>query len=387
MAKDLKDILTRGVHDITVRKDLERKLASGKKLRIKHGVDPTTNDLHLGYAVVYRKLRAFQELGHTVIFLIGDFTGRFGDPTDKEKSRKMRKRYEVEEAAKSYIKQVSVMLDVNKLEIRSNGEWYDKMSAEELLRLMSEFTVQQMLERDMFEKRLKQGKPIGLHEPVYPVLQAWDSYKLEADATVIGTDQTFNELQARVIQERNRQTPQDVMSIKILVGTDGKQKMSQSLGNDIPITATPEDMYGKIMSIPDSAIADYYELLTDVPLDEINKIVKDAKEVMKHKKKLAKLIVSQFHSPTHAEIAGAIFQTTIQKKETPKDIEVVNFNPKNFQDAVAHLFKLSKSEARRIIEQKGIHVDEKTLVDPLADAPEGIYKKGKRHFVRLKKKK
>lgn len=389
MKKDLNDLLTRGVHDVTVRKSLEKKLASGKKLRIKHGVDPTTKDLHLGYAVVYRKLRAFQELGHTVIFLIGDFTGRFGDPTDKEKTRQMRSKHDVEEAAQSYIDQVGKMLDLKKLEIRRNSEWYDSMSAERLLQLMSEFTVQQMLERDMFEKRMKQGRPIGLHEPVYPVLQAWDSFQLKSDVTVIGTDQTFNELQARVIQERHDQAPQDVMSMNILVGTDGVQKMSQSLGNAIPITASPEDMYGKIMSIPDSALGQYFELLTDISLDEIKTIVKDKKNVMESKKRLAKLIVSDFHSEKLSKQAQDQFESVIQKKEIPDQIETFEISAKNLTSTLsvsAQMFGLSKSEIQRLIQQGAISRDGVVIKDPFEKPKEGVYKKGKRHFKRLKKK-
>ena len=191
------DLLTRGVADLIVRKDLEQLLKSGKKLRIKHGVDPTKPDLHLGHAVIYRKLRQFQDMGHTVIFLVGDFTARFGDPTDKAKSRNLRTKAEVEEAAQSYIDQVGRILDKKKLEVRRNSEWYENMKAEELLKIMSNFTVARMLERDMFDKRMKAGETIGLHEPVYPVLQAYDSVMLKSDVTVIGTDQTFNELQAR----------------------------------------------------------------------------------------------------------------------------------------------------------------------------------------------
>jgi len=386
MKKDLQDILTRGVHDITVKKDLEKKLESGKKLRVKHGVDPTTADLHLGYAVVYRKLRALQDMGHTIVFLIGDFTGRFGDPTDKEKARIMRSKHDVEKAAKSYIDQIGIMLDTRKLEIRRNAEWYDKMSAERLLQLMSEFTVARMLERDMFQKRIKEGKEIGLHEPVYPLLQAWDSVQLKFDLTVIGTDQTFNELQARTLQERHGQSPQDVMSMNILVGTDGVHKMSQSLGNDIPLTASPEDMFGKIMSIPDSVVASYYELLTDVDLADIKSIAEDTKHIMKNKKRLAKLIVSEFHGEKGAEKGQKHFESVIQGKGEPDDIETIPVQAKTITEAVAELFSVSKSEARRLIEQGGITLDGKVIKDGSETPREGVYKKGKRHFKRLKKK-
>ena len=383
------DLLTRGVHQITVAKHLEASLAKGEKLRIKHGVDPTTADLHLGYAVVYRKLRAFQELGHTIVFLIGDFTARFGDPTDKEKTRVMRTKDEVEAAAKSYIDQIGLMLDVSKLEIRRNGEWYDNMSAEQLLRIMSEFTVARMLERDMFEKRMKQGKEIGLHEPVYPVLQAYDSVMLKSDCTVIGTDQTFNELQARILQERNGQEPQDVMSLDILVGTDGVQKMSQSLGNSIPLKAEPADMFGKIMSIPDAALEQYLVLLTDVPLDEVKRIARDKKKIMDNKKMLARLIVEQFHSKDAAEKAEEQFEKVIQHKGVPNEIETFEIPAKNFTSITAvsaQMFGLSKSEIQRLIQQGAISRDGVVIKDPFEKPKEGVYKKGKRHYKKLKKK-
>lgn len=381
------DILTRGVHDITVKKDLLKKLSSGKKLRIKHGVDPTTADLHLGYAVIYRKLRAFQKLGHTIVFLVGDFTARFGDPTDKEKTRLMRDREEVYEAAKSYIEQISTMLDVDSLEIRRNGEWYDKMSAEELLRIMSKFTVARMLERDMFQKRIQQGKEIGLHEPVYPVLQAYDSVMLKSDLTVIGTDQTFNELQARPLQQQFSQIPQDVMSMQILVGTDGVQKMSQSLGNGIPVKAEPDDMYGKIMSIPDSAIAQYYTLLTDVPLEEIKKIEKDKKNAMDNKKRLAELIVEDFHGKEAAKEAAKQFEQVIQNKERPEIIEEMTVPTlTTISGTVSCLFGVSNSESKRLIEQGAIKFNGNIVKDPNQMGVEGVYQKGKRHFKRLKKK-
>lgn len=380
--KDFNDILERGVSDITVRKSLEAKLRSGKKLRIKHGVDPTTADLHLGYAVIYRKLRALQELGHTVIFLVGDFTGRFGDPTDKGKTREMRSKHDVEVAAKSYIDQVGLMLDTKKLEIRRNSEWYDKMSAERLLQIMSEFTVARMLERDMFAKRMKQGKEIGLHEPVYPVLQAWDSVELKSDATVIGTDQMFNELQARGLQERHGQAPQDVMSMDILVGTDGVQKMSQSLGNSISITAEPADMFGKIMSIPDGIVGMYFKLLTDVSDREI-KDIKKSRNWMEAKKKLASLIVEQFHGKKGAGAGLKHFESVIQGKKEPENIQTKNIQGKDLKtnvDMVSFLFEISKSEARRLILQNAIECDGKKVVDPAKRPLHGVYKKGRRHY-------
>ncbi len=247
----IKEVLTRGVEEVIVRESLEKKLKSGKVLRIKHGVDPTTSDLHIGHAVSYEKLRLLQEMGHKIVFLIGDFTARFGDPTEKLEARTLRKKEEIKDLSQNYIKQISVFLDIKKTEIRRNSQWYDKMSAGELLRLMSHFSTQRMLERDMFEERKKKGLEIVLHEPVYPVLQGYDSVMLKSDLTVNGTDGIFNELQGRKLQKDFGQAPQDIIATSILVGTDGKQKMSQSLGNFIGITEKPNEQYGKVMSIPD----------------------------------------------------------------------------------------------------------------------------------------
>lgn len=377
------DLLTRGVADLIVRKDLESLLKSGKKLRIKHGVDPTKPDLHLGHAVIYRKLRQFQDLGHTIIFLVGDFTARFGDPTDKVKSRNLRSKAEVEEAAQSYIDQVGRILDKKKLEVRRNSEWYEDMKAEELLKIMSHFTVSRMLERDMFEKRRKAGEEIGLHEPVYPVLQAYDSVMLQSDLTVIGTDQTFNELQARPLQEFFGQKPQQVMSMSILVGTDGKQKMSKTLGNAIRLLDSPEDTFGKIMSLPDKAMPSYAELLTDLEPKEFF----EPKDPRAAKVQLAEAIVEEFHGAKTAAAAAQHFDRVITKKEVPDNIPEEAFSVgQSVAQVLAKVFSTSTSALRSAIEQGGISFDGKLLKNPNEPAKPGVYKKGKRHYVRLKKK-
>lgn len=378
------ELLTRGVAAIVVRKDLTTLLETGKPLRIKHGVDPTRPDLHLGHAAMYRKLRQFQDLGHTVIFLIGDFTARFGDPTDKVKSRVMHDKAEVEQAAKSYIDQVGKILDASKLEIRRNSEWYDRMSAEELLRIMSNFTVARMLERDMFEKRRKSGEEIGLHEPVYPVLQAYDSVMLQSDLTVIGSDQTFNELQARPLQEFFGQKPQQVMSLKLLVGTDGKQKMSKSLDNHIGITDAPEDMFGKLMSLPDSAMETYAEMLTDLPVRDFVA----PKNPRQAKALLAQTIVSQFHGAKAGGQALEHFEHVFTKKQTP--VEMQSFEAPSGITAtgmISEHFGHSKSESRRLIEQKAVKHDGRIVTDPNEVIKPGVYQVGKRRFKRLVLKK
>lgn len=374
------DLLTRGVADLIVRKDLEQLLQSGKKLRIKHGVDPTKPDLHLGHAVIYRKLRQFQDLGHTVIFLVGDFTARFGDPTDKVKSRNLRTKAEVEEAAQSYIDQVGRILDKKQLEVRRNSEWYEDMKAEELLKIMSNFTVARMLERDMFTKRMKAGETIGLHEPVYPVLQAYDSVMLKSDVTVIGTDQTFNELQARPLQEFFGQKPQQVMSMQLLVGTDGKQKMSKTLGNAIRLLDTPEDMFGQIMSLPDGAMPSYAELLTNLDSNQFF----EPKDPRKAKAELAEAIVKEFHGKAAAAKAEANFDKVFTNKQLPMRIQEIPEarNAPTEAHAVSLLFGISVSEARRQILQKGVRRNGKLITDPNASPESGDYQKGKRHFRR-----
>ena len=226
----------------------------------------------MGHAVVYRKLRALQDLGHTVVFLIGDFTARFGDPTGRGESRVLRSKKETLQTAKNYVGQVKKILSAKNLEIRRNGEWYDKMSAEELLKLMARFTAQQTMGRDMFQKRLKEGRAVGLHETVYPALQAYDSAMLKADVAVAGSDQLFNEMRGRDLQSGLGMPPQDIITMKLLRGTDGKKKMSQSYGNDIGLDEPADEQFGKIMSIPDELIPEYFELLTDVDLKEVDKI-------------------------------------------------------------------------------------------------------------------
>ncbi|PIZ00298.1 tyrosine--tRNA ligase [bacterium (Candidatus Howlettbacteria) CG_4_10_14_0_8_um_filter_40_9] len=389
----IKELLERGVENVVVAKELEKKLKSGKKLRIKHGVDPTTKDLHIGYAVVYNKLKEFQDLGHTIIFLIGDFTARFGDPSDKEKSRQLRSKKEVRDLAKDYIKQLGTILDIKKTEIRYNSEWYDKMSAEELLRLMSHFTNQQMLERDMFKKRLKSGEEIGLHEPVYPVLQGYDSVMLQSDFTVIGNDQTFNELKARDLQKDFGQIPQDVMSMKMLVGTDGKIKMSQSLGNYIGMSESPRDQYGKIMSIPDEAMIHYFTLATKVSDKEIKKIESDLKKGVNPrdiKMRLAREVVTLYHSKKEAEKAEEAFVNQFSKRELPEKIKEFKFSGGDWKlaDIISDMgLTESKTEARRLIEQNAVKVDGAVISD--REAVVGlktgmVIQVGKRRFGKIK---
>ncbi len=386
------ELLTRGVANILVRESLEKKLRSKRPLRIKHGVDPTTKDLHLGYAVVYEKLRQFQEAGHTIVFLIGGFTARFGDPTDRSEARKMRDRSEVEALAKEYVRQLGMILDVSKVEVRSNAEWYDEMSAEELLRLLSSTSVQRMLERDMFDKRKKAGVEIGLHEITYPILQGFDSVMLKSDVTVIGQDQTFNELQARPLQEIAGQVPQDLVVMPLLVGTDGKRKMSQSLGNSINFTDKPNEMYGKVMSIPDSEILPYFTLVTRLPVPEIAEIERELKKGANPrdaKARLASEIVAIYHSKAAAAKAEQEFSRVFSGKQAPEHIPSVRVSgPHNILDLVVRAKLVeSKSEARRLITQGAVEYDGVIVKDAqqvVTPSPGAILRVGKRRFAQIR---
>lgn len=386
------ELLSRRVESIVGEKELRAKLAAGKILRIKHGVDPTTPDLHLGYSVVYRKMREFQDLGHTVIFLIGDFTGRFGDPTGRDKTRELRDAREVKQMAENYIKQVLTILDPKKTEIRYNSEWYDKMSAEDLLRLMSHFTYAQMVERDMFAKRIKNKQEISSHEPVYPILQGYDSVMLESDLTVIGTDQTFNEMRGRDLQKDFSQDPQAIISVPMLVGLDGKQKMSQSLGNFVGITEDASEQYGKIMSLPDGLIYPYFELVTNVPTEDLPVIKRELKSKTANprdiKMRLAYTIVKMYHGDGPAKKAESNFVGVFQKKGTPSDIDEITLKKDIalINLLTEHKLATSRSEAKRLIDQRSVRVNHRVITDSafiIENRPGTIIQVGKRRFVQL----
>lgn len=375
----IEEILTQGIKKIIEKENLEKKLASGKVLRIKHGIDPTTADLHLGYAVIYRKLKQLQDLGHKIVFLIGDFTGRFGDPTEKLENRKMRGKKDVEKLAKNYINQISKILDIDKVEIRYNSEWYDKMSADGLLRLMSRFTTAQMMQRDMFKERAKRGMEIGLHEPVYPVLQGYDSVELKSDLTVIGSDQEFNELQGRKAQEMFGQEPQDLLLMPLLTGTDGKMKMSQSLGNYISITESADSQYGKIMSIPDSLMKEYFTLLTDL---EFYKTAHPRDEKMR----LAREIVRLYFGKNEAEKAEQNFVKTFQKGELPEGVKEVKVSSGSLLVDILLVQKLvsSKTDFRRLVDEGAIDIDGEKITDHNYKTEKtGVVKIGKRRFLKI----
>jgi tyrosyl-tRNA synthetase len=311
------------IREADLRTKLEKSRASGKPLRVKLGMDPTAPDLHLGHTVVLRKLKHFQDLGHTAIFLIGDFTGMIGDPTGRSATRPPLSREQVEQNAETYKTQVFKILDPQKTVIDFNRRWMGAFTADDFVRLLAKFTVSQMLEREDFHKRFRQEKPISVHELLYPLVQGYDSVALEADVELGGTDQKFNLLVGRELQRAYGQESQVVLTTPILEGLDGVQKMSKSLGNAIGIHEPPLEMYGKIMSISDEMMWRYYELLTDVQVAEISKL-KQEMHPMQAKKDLARRIVADFHSAEAAVKAGEDWARQFQKDQVPEDVEEIN---------------------------------------------------------------
>jgi tyrosyl-tRNA synthetase len=310
------------IRESELRSKLEKSLASGKPLRVKAGFDPTAPDLHLGHTVLLRKLKHFQDLGHTVIFLIGDFTGMIGDPTGRSATRPPLSPEEIMRNAKTYMAQVYKILDKHKTEVRFNSEWFDKVKSADWIRLAAKFTVSQMLEREDFHKRFQEEKPIAMHELLYPLAQGYDSVMLQADVELGGTDQKFNLLVGRELQRDFAQESQVVLTMPILEGLDGVQKMSKSLQNAIGIQEPPLEMYGKIMSISDEMMWRYYELLTDVSMAEIDKMKRES-HPMQAKKDLAARVVSDFHSREAAAKAAEDWAKQFQKDDVPEDVEEI----------------------------------------------------------------
>ena len=315
------------IRESDLRERLEKSRQSGKPMRVKAGFDPTAPDLHLGHTVLMRKLKHFQDMGHTVIFLIGDFTGLIGDPSGRSATRPPLTREQIDQNAETYKAQVFKILDRDKTEVRFNSEWLDKLGYEGFIRLAAKFTVSQMLEREDFHKRFMEEKPIAMHELLYPIAQGYDSVALEADVELGGTDQKFNLLMGRELQRHYGQPPQIVFTTPLLEGTDGVQKMSKSYGNYIGITEAPQEMFGKAMSISDDLMWRYYELVTDVSMSDIEQMKRDvtggAAHPMKLKQELGKRIVADFHSPEAAEQAAQDWSRMFQKDETPEDLPLV----------------------------------------------------------------
>ena len=366
--------------DLVSEPDLSEKLKAGKPLRIKQGFDPSAPDLHLGHTVPIQKLRSLQDLGHTIIFLVGDFTARIGDPTGKSKTRPALSDDQVEANAKTYADQVASLLDVERAEVRYNSEWMDPMSPADFVRLLSQHTVARMLERDDFEKRYKSGTPISIHEFLYPLVQAYDSVALEADVELGGTDQLFNMLLGREIQRAYGQAPQVVLTTPLLEGTDGVEKMSKSLGNSVSIRDAPEDMYGKVMSIPDSILPRWQALLGAG--DSSIENPRDSKA------RLARDLVERFHDAASGQAAEAHFDRVFRKKQAPDDVPEIKMGdsaPKLIEAIQVAGFASSRGEARRLIKQGGVKLADQRIEDPEAVLSPGSYllQVGKRRFARV----
>lgn len=383
------DIIARGCSEIISPEDLRRKLETSilhkRPLRVKFGADPTAPDLHLGHVVVLKKLKDFQDLGHQVLFLIGDFTAQIGDPTGKSETRKPLSREEVNKNAKTYADQILKILHPSKTSIVFNSQWTDPLKIQDTIRLMSQVTVARLIERDDFAKRYKEGHAIGFHELMYPVLQAFDSVQLRSDIELGGTDQRFNLLMGRDLQKNADQEPQVVVMTPLLEGTDGVNKMSKSLGNSIGITEEPKDMFGKIMRISDPLMMKFYELLTNVSIDEVK-----AMHPKEAKMRLAFEMVERFYNTETAQKAGEEFDAIFTRKELPTEIPTATLTVDSIaltKLLVENELATSVSEARRLIAQGGVYVDG-TRIEDTAFSVEGkseaLIKVGKRKFLQVK---
>ncbi len=390
--KEVKEILTRGVTEVIVKKDLEEKLKAGAKLRIKLGIDPTGPVLHIGRAISLWKLRDFQELGHQIVLIIGDFTAQIGDASDKTAERQILSVEEIHKNMETYLEQIGKILDMKKVEVHYNSDWHGTMTSGELIREAMNFTVNQMIKRDNFWQRFEADKPIGLHEILYPLLQGYDSVAVKADVEIGGNDQLFNLLAGRTLQKKYGQTEQNVMTFELLEGTDGR-KMSTSYGNCIYIEDTPNEMFGKAMSVSDELIIRYLTLVTDLSLSEVNRIEKElvaGKNPRDAKVVLAKELVKRYHGEKAAEAAYKNFEQVFVKNEIPENIDEVEVLNKEWllTDLLCETgLTPSKSEARRMIEQGGVRVDSAVIGDrdtKLRPKSGMVVQVGKRKFIKIK---
>lgn len=389
-------IIKRGTVELVSEGEIVEKLKEGRPLRIKAGFDPTAPDLHLGHTVVMHKLRQFQELGHQVIFLMGDYTARIGDPSGRDETRPTLSDELIRKNAETYVAQASKILDMDKAEVRFNSEWLAGMNGSDFLRLSSQYTVARMLERDDFRKRYTEGHPIRIHEFIYPLMQGQDSVALEADVELGGTDQIFNLLVGRDLQKENKQKPQVVLTMPLLVGTDGAQKMSKSYGNYIAITDVPREIFGKVMSISDELMWNYYELLSDLSLEEIEKMKEETLTGKLHpkvaKESLAMELVERFHSVKDAETVRDEFERMFANRGKPDEIEEISISvegdKKPLVDIIVEVgFCKSKSDARRMIGQNAVSIDDVRIgeidhrMEPGADF---LLKVGKRKYAKIR---
>jgi len=407
MEKNLKkqmDVIILGTESILIEEELEcivkKSIEENKPLKVKLGLDPTSPDIHLGHTVVLNKLRQFQDLGHRAILIIGDYTARIGDPSGKSTLRPELSAEDIDRNAKTYMKQAYKILDPEKTEVVKNSNWLKSLRFEDILNLTSKFTVARMLERDDFKKRFKSNTPIAIMEFLYPIMQAYDSIAIEADVELGGTDQRFNLLMGRELQKEFSQKPQIAITMPILVGTDGIEKMSKSLGNYIGVDEPPHEIFGKVMSIPDNIMMDYFRLVTTLDNEEIKEIEDNIKkEKLKpsiEKRKLAKIIIENLYTKNDALKAEEDFDLIFKKKEIPDKIEQYIINLKSVKNKRISLAQLltdsgltkSNSEARRLVAQGGIKINNRKISDPnlelsLNDINKKVIQRGKRHFRKI----
>ncbi|MFC2021764.1 tyrosine--tRNA ligase [Chloroflexota bacterium] len=403
VTRDINYLLKRGVAEVIVEQEMIELLRSGKKLRLKEGFDPSFPDIHLGHMVALKKLQQFQEVGHQVVLIVGDWTAQIGDPSGVSVTRPMLSAEQVKANAETYMKQFFKVVDRKRTEVRWQSEWFGKFTLSDIFQLTSKFTIAQLLAREDFSARYNAGKPIAVTELLYPLLQAYDSVMIQADVEFGGTDQKFNFLVGRELQSMVGQRPQQCFMTPLLVGTDGSQKMSKSLGNYIGVAEPPDEIYGKVMSIPDSLIMDYFELVTDVPDQELEEfrqaLSNETVNPMELKKRLAREIVTQLYDQKAAAGAEAQFVKLVQMKEVPDKIENLPLNlyfkdlsPEQIEFTGVDISKLlvvtskvkSRSEANRLIEQGAISIDGKKLTGTTAHIKIGsIIKIGKRRFAKI----
>ena len=386
--------IRRGCDELIVEEELAKKLASGRKLRVKLGLDPTAPDLHLGHTVVINKLRHFQELGHQVQFLIGDFTGMIGDPTGKNQTRPPLSREQILANARTYREQVFKILDPDRTEILFNSQWCDRLGAEGMIRLAARYTVARLLERDDFSKRFRSNQPIAVHELLYPLMQGYDSVAMKSDVELGGTDQKFNLLVGRELQKDAGQEPQVILTMPLLEGLDGREKMSKSLGNYVGIAEPPREIFGKLMSVSDALMWRYIELLSFEPLSAIRGWKKDVEAGANPrdvKVRFAREIVARFHGPAAAHAAQADFDQRFRRGEMPEEMPEVSLSYPETGLPITQLLKQldlvpSTTEANRLIEQGGVKVDGDRVTDRALKLAKGgtyVVQVGKRKFARV----
>ena len=389
------EIILRGAAEVISEEELTNKLRrsvkDGRPLRVKAGFDPTAPDLHLGHTVLLQKMKQFQDLGHQVIFLIGDFTGMIGDPTGKTQTRPPLTPEHIKTNAATYMEQVSKILDISKTTVEFNSRWMSKMSPSDIIQLTGKYTVARMLERDDFQKRFREQRPISIHEFLYPLIQGYDSVALSADVELGGTDQKFNLLVGRELQKEYGQEPQALIMMPLLEGTDGINKMSKSLNNYIGITEAPGEIFGKVMSISDGMMVRYYELLSDATTDEIRKIKTNQVHPMEAKKTLAEELVDRFHGKGVGKKAREEFEKQFSKGEIPEEIQEVVVSWEGVSMPLAKIMQLtgvatSASEGKRLIKQGAVELDSVRQTDPEVRVGPGDYllKVGKRRYVKVR---